>query len=786
MGTDYQRPAAALQLFGRSAGQSEQQAGRHEDLRLLTGHGQFVADVMLPGMLHVVFVRSPVARGKIIRLDTGAARALDGVVAVLTAADLNPHAGSLRATPVLNAKDPQLLPLAEGDVRFFGEPVAMVVAESQCIADDAAELVDLQIEHRCPVLDLERALEDPEQRVFDELDTNMFAHMTFPVRPKLRAALESSPHVVRATFRQQRLANAPLETRGIVASYSFGALRAWISTQNPHEARLAISRVTGVPEQHVRVTARDVGGSFGQKFWTARDELAVALAARQLARPLKWIESRRENLITSSHGRADIGICTFAVDPDGRFLGSHLDHLEDAGVYPTGVIGGAGAFVGMMFTGPYKVPMHAFRFRSVRTNTCPRGAYRGPWTFATVAREQMIDEVARAIGKDPVELRRRNIVRSGDLPYTMPTLVVLDRVTSADTLEQAIALIGYDDFRATQRRAFEQEGRLLGIGVALYVEPTSGGSMDPIGSDTAVVRVAPSGAVTVYLATGSHGQGIETTMAQLVSQELGVSLSDIAVVQGDTELTPYGRGTGASGTAVITGGACRAACSSVRDKGRRVAAHLLGTAAEDVTLVGGVFRTVGSVEEITWAQLARMAYHETQRLPQGEMPGLEAIGTYKAPPVTWSNGCHTCTVEVDRATGVVRILRYVASEDCGMMINRAIVEGQIVGGIAQGIGAALQERVLYDDAGNPVTTTFMDYPLPAATDVPAVEFGHIETPSDTPGGHKGIGQGGAVGSPPCVFNAVADALALVGASVHETPLTPHAILRALGSASQRS
>ncbi|RJL27216.1 molybdopterin-dependent oxidoreductase [Bailinhaonella thermotolerans] len=763
---------------GEGARAERGRVGRREDARLLTGQGRFVADVALPGMAHAAFVRSPVARGRITRLDAGRARGLDGVVAVLTAADLNPRAGSLRATPMLGVKGPALTPLAEGRVRFAGEPVALVVAESRYAAEDAAELVELEIEPLPPVLDVRRAAEDAEHLVYDELDTNVNEQMTFPTRPRLRAALESSPHVVRATFRQQRLANAPLETRGIVASYALGELHAWISTQNPHEARLAISRATGVPEHNVRVTARDVGGSFGQKFWTGRDELAVAVAARLLGRPVKWIEDRRENLTTAGHGRSDEGECAFALDGEGRFLGWYLDHLEDSGAYPTGVIGGAGPFVGMMFTGPYKVPMHAFRFRSVRTNTCPRAAYRGPWTFATVAREQMIDEVAREVGLDPVELRRRNVVGAGDLPYTMPTRMVLDRVTPAETLEQAVALLGYDEFRRERRRAFEREGRLLGAGVALYVEPSGGGTMDPIGSDTATVRVAPSGAVTVHLATGSHGQGVETTMAQLVSEELGVPLEDVAVVQGDTASTPYGRGTGASGTAVITGGACRAACARVREKASRIAAHVLGADPGEVVAEGGVFRA-GPGRALEWAELARLAYHDTGRLPPGETPGLEAAGSYKAPPITWSNACHACAVEVERETGRVRVLRYVVSEDCGVMINPMVVEGQIAGGVAQGVGAALFERAGYDAAGNPLAVSFAEYRLPTAAEAPEVRFGHVETPSDTPGGHKGMGQGGAVGSPPCVFNAVADALHLVGARVYETPLTPEAILATL-------
>jgi carbon-monoxide dehydrogenase large subunit len=756
---------------------------RREDLRLLTGNGQFVADVMLPDMLHVHFVRSVVARGKLIAVECSAARKLPGVAAVFTADDLNRDAGSLRATPMLGTSGPTILPLADSEVRFVGEPIALVIAETPAVATEAAELVVIKVEPRRPVLDPQDAVESADARVFEELHSNIHAEMVFPTRPKLRTALEASPHVVRRTFRQQRLANAPLETRGIVASYRAGKLQAWMSTQNPHEARLAISRATGIAEDCVRVIALDVGGSFGQKFWAGREELTVAIAARRLGRPLKWIETRHENLTASSHGRADIGTCTIALDTQHHFAGWHLDHLEDSGAYPTGVIGGAGPFVGLMFTGPYKVPMHAFRFRSVRTNTSPRGAYRGPWAFATVAREQMIDEAARAIGIDALELRRKNVIRAGDLPYTMATLLSLDRVTPADTLEQAAALIGYDDFRIAQRLAFERQGRLLGVGLALYVEPCSGGSMDPIGSDSVGLRIAQGGSVTATLATGSHGQGVETTMAQLIGAELGVPLTAIRIVQGDTEVAPYGRGTGASGTAVITGGACRAACAALREKGRRIAAHLLNISSDEVVFRDGKFRDPASAHEFTWADVALVACRETDRLPPGEPIELEAIGSYRAPPATWSNGCHACTLEIDPATGGVTLLHYVASEDCGVMINRMIVAGQIAGGIAQGIGAALEEGVVYDSMAVPLTRSFLEYPIPRAADLPPIELGHIETASDSPGGHKGVGQGGAVVSPACVFNAVADALALVHVKAPQMPLTSQAIFTAFRSAS---
>lgn len=734
---------------------------RREDRRLLAGRGEFVNDVFKPETLHVVFLRSPVAAGRLVHLDVRAARAVDGVVEVLTAEDLNPHAGPMVATPVLDDDDPPLRPLADRRVRYFGEPLALVVAQDRYVAEDAAELIKVEIEPDDPVLDPAAA---GESRVRHE--------MTSPVRPRLRRALDESPHVVRATVRQQRHANAPLEPRGVVASYDpvTGELRAWISTQNPHEAKLAMARVTGVAADRVRVSAGDAGGSFGQKFWAGREELTVTLASRLLGRTLKWIEDRRENLTASPHARADTGTGTFALDADGRLLGCFLEHVEDAGAYPTGIIGMAGPFVGMMFTGPYRVPLHAFHFRSVRTDTAPRGAYRGPWAFATVAREETLDEVARQIGLDPLELRRRNVVGAGELPYTLPTRMTLDHVTPADTLEEVARRLDYDRLRERQRRLFADEGRLLGVGVALCVEPSSIGTTQPLDRDTARLRVEADGTVTAFLATGSGGQGVETTMAQVVASELDLDVDAVRVVQGDTGSTPYGRGTGASGTAVITGSACRAAAAELLVAAKEAAADRLGVPAGRVELRrGGLGDREDAGVAVPWAGLA----------------GLEAVGSFKAPPVTWSNACHGCVVEVDRDLGLVRIERYVVAEDCGKIINVKVVEGQIAGGVLQGIGGALLEEVRYDARGVPLTTGLADYLLPTTTDAPVVECGHIETPSDTPGGHKGMGQGGAVGALPCVFNAVADALSLVGARVEGTPVNQERILTALAEAAAR-
>lgn len=777
--TSIVRAVARAAAANDAARASEDIPRRREDLRLLAGRGEFVNDVHPPGTLHAAFLRSTVAAGWITRLDVTGALAHDDVVAVFTAADLNDLAGPMRPTPMLDAAEPPLLPLAADRVRFVGEPLALIVAADRYVAEDASELIDVVIEPTNQVLGLTAAARDDATLVDPTAGSNLCQDMASPIRPKLRQALADSPHVVHATVHQQRQANAPLEPRGVVASYdrATGELSATISTQNPHEAKLAMSRVTGVPADRVRVTARDVGGSFGQKFWTGRDELTVTLAARVLGRTVKWIEDTRENVTACTHARMDTATGTFALDDDGHILGSYLDHLEDTGAYPTGVIAKAGPFVGMMFTAPYRIPLHAFRFRSVRTNTCPRGAYRGPWAFATVARERMMDQIAREVGIDPLELRRRNVISAGELPYALPTRLVLDHVTPAETLEDVARRLDYAGFRRRQRRLAVEEGRLLGVGVVLCIEPSSIGTMDPISSDTARLRVAQDGTITAFLATGAGGQGVETTMAQVVAAELGVDVDDVLVVQGDTETTPYGRGTGASGTAVITGGACRAAAAELLATATDLAADLLDVPADRIETRRGVFvDRKDSAAVLSWAELAKAA------LERGQVGGLAATGRFTAPPATWANSCHGCVVEIDRDLGQVRIERYVLAEDCGKIINAKVVDGQIAGGVLQGIGGALFEEVRYDDQGRPLTLGLSDYAVPTATDAPTVECVHIETPSTTPGGHKGMGQGGAAGALVCVFNAVADALALVGARVDRTPLDPRRILTALAEA----
>jgi carbon-monoxide dehydrogenase large subunit len=737
-------------------------------------------------MLHATFVRSPVARGTITHLDVAAARELPGVVEVLTATEVNSPTHQFWQT--MMGPDAGGAPgrvLADGDVRYVGEPIAIVVAESRYVAEDAAELVDLDIDPLPPVLDMFAALEDATELVHPELGTNVAGDVPADV-PGLQERLEAAPHLFTETFHQHRYLCVPMETRGIVAAWDpwLEQLELTVSCQSVHETRLFYSRMLGIPEDAIHVTMGDVGGSFGQKMFAMREEHAVVIAARAIGdRPVKWIEDRTENLISGGHAREESIEITVAVDDDGRLLGGRARHVENVGAYPHPGNGMNGSAAMGVFPGPYRwggLGSVAYRALGVFTNTCGHCAYRGPWMMETTGREQMMDVVAQKLGIDPLELRRRNTLSAEEMPFTTPMQMQFETLDPAGTLEQAAELIGYDEFRKEQERA-RAEGRLIGIGLSSYVEPQFGFGI--LGTEAATVRIEPSGKVNVYMSTGSHGQSVETTMAQVVADELGVALDDVRIVQGDTARTPYGAGTGGSRTGAVAGGAAHAAAASMREKVLQIAAHLLEASVDDIEMHDSVVTVKGVPgAQLPLAHVAAAAYLNTDALPPGTSPGLEVSERYKAPTFMFSNATHAATVEVDRVTGQVSILRYVVSEDCGNMINPMVVEGQIAGGVVQGIGGVFYEHMVYDGDGNPTTTTFLDYLLPTAAEVPDLEYGHVVTPSSTPGGYKGMGEGGAIASPAALLNAVRDALAPLGVSITEQPLSPDRVLRLIEGA----
>jgi len=753
-----------------------QRVARREDARFLTGRGQYVDDITLPGTLHAAFARSDVARGTVASVDTTAAAAMPGVVAVLVAADVNHlvHEWLVDGESADLGYTRPFRVLADGDVRFVGDPIAVVVAESRYVAEDAVDALDIAVDPSQPVIDPEAALDGNAPLVHAESGSNLLYELPGGDTTAIDDVFASAPVVVTDTFRQHRYTTVPLETRGTLASWdpSTEELTVWTSTQGPHGTRSYLARLLGIDDSHIRVVMPDVGGSFGLKMHPSREEIAVVLATRRLGRPVKWIQDRRENLMSDHHAREDQVTLTMAVDDEGTILGLKAEFLESCGAYPA-AFSSATPFTTMVFPGPYRVPVCAASARTVHTNTAGRGSYRGPWMIETVGREQMLDHVAARLGIDPLELRRRNVIGEEELPFALPTGLLYDQMTAAATLEQAAQLIGYEQLRE-QQRVWREEGRLVGIGVSLLAEP-SAMAFGWMSTDGATVRMGPNGRADVLTSAAGHGQSLETTIAQVVADELGIDVSHVRVRQGDTDAAPTGPGTGGSRSAVIAGGAAQAAAVEVRARMVAIAANELEAAPDDLEIVDGHIHVVGTpTRGVTVADVARKAYYEPGSLPAGQPPGLEGQSRYTpSSPVTWSNACHICVVEVDRQTGKVDILRYVVSEDCGVMINPNVVEGQIAGGVVQGIGGVLYEHLAYDDDGNPLTTTLMDYLLPTATEVPAIEYGHIETPAPTnPGGHKGMGEGGAIASPPAVINAVADALAPLGVKIRAQPLGP--------------
>jgi carbon-monoxide dehydrogenase large subunit len=758
---------------------------RREDLRLVTGRGRYVDDVTMPRQLHAAFVRSPAARGSLSGVDVTAARDVPGVVAVFAAGDINADAHAFWATMLgPDAGGPPMRVLADGDVRYVGEPIAIVVAESRYIAEDAAELVEFDVDTTPAVVTMDQGLRS-EHVVHPELGGNLAGAIPPMPNPDVDAMFAGADRVVTERFDQHRYLCVPMEPRGLIASWDPWQKRMDIvaSTQTAHETRAQWARLLNISEDAVRVVMGDVGGSFGQKMFPGREDHAVVLAAKKLGRAIKWIEDRSENLIAGGHAREESIETSFALDADGIILGAKAHHVENVGAYPTLGTGMMSQTAAAIFPGPYRMKKLAYTAQAVYSNTCGHCAYRGPWMMETVAREQMVDVVAHDLGIDPLEFRRRNVLQRSELPFTNAMGITYEAVSPAETLEQAAELIGYDAFRAEQEEA-RRNGRYIGVGLSLYIEPQPGFGI--LGTEAATIRVEPSGVVNVLMGTGSHGQSLETTIVQVVADELGVHIDDVHFHQGDSAATPYGPGTGGSRSAAIASGAATEAAHQVRDKILQIGAHLLEASPDDVEMTDSVISVKGDpAAGIPLARVAATAYLNTDALPAGVAPGLEISARWKSPMFMFSNACHAVTVEVDPATGVVRILRYVVSEDCGNMINPMVVEGQIAGGVVQGIGGVFYEHFVYDGDGNPLTTTFLDYQLPTAAEVPDFEYGHVVTPAPTPGGYKGMGEGGAIASPAALVNAVRDALRPFGAKLTAQPLTPETIVRAIEDAAAR-
>jgi len=772
-------------------------APRKEDARLLAGRGRYVTDVELPRMLHVAFVRSPHAHARIRGVDTAAARAAAGVAAVVTGADADwaPHRIEARSALPGYAMTGQPI-LAWPEARFAGEAVVAVVARDRYAAEDAAALVSVDWELLPAALDLV----DPTRAgvvVHEAAPGNVLLARRFE-SGQVEEALAAAAVVIERVFRTNRQSASPLEGRAGVADWSpgEGRLTLWLGTQVPHLVRHALAEMLALPQNRIRVVAPDVGGGFGVKAVLYPEDVALCLLAMRLGRPVKWVEQRREGFLASAHARDHRYEVRAGFDRDGRLLALDARIACNAGAYSVfpWTAGIEALMAGGLLAGPYKVPHYRCEVAAVATHTTPAGPYRGVARPATTfVMERLLDLGARALDLDPVALRRINLIGASDLPYTSATRLVHDCASYPICFERAVEAIGYETFRAEQAR-LRREGRYLGIGFANYNELTglgqaaSAGPRMPFrtGHEGATVRMDPSGAVTVLAGVTSQGQGLETTMAQLAAAELGLPLEAVRVILGDTDATPFGLGAFASRQAVIGGGAVARAARALREKITAIAAHLLEAAAADLEVADGRIAVRGMpARGISMLEVARVAHLETHRLPPETEPGLEATRFYDPIRGTFAAGTQAAVVEVDVATGRLEIRRYVCVEDTGRVINPLIVEGQMQGAIAQGIGGALLEHLVYDEAGQLLTGTLMEYALPTAADVPAFELAHVEVPAENLLGVRGVGEGGTLGPPAALANAVADALAPLGVEVNELPITPARLWSRASSASAR-
>ncbi len=720
-----------------------------------------------------------------------AARAAPGVVAVLTAADLAGRTAEMRLGAPPGLARPGFGPLAADKVRFVGDPVAIVVADSRARAEDAAELVELDDEPLEPVATIADALDPTRPALFDEVGSNVL-YRERRTHGDPDAAFGAADDVVTLTFRQHRQANAPLEGRGAVAEYAAdtGALVYHAAHQNPHALRVALATLLDHPADLVTVRCGDIGGSFGQKAYASREDVALAAAAVTVGRSVAWIEDRTENLLAAGQARDEVLEVDAAVSRDGAVLGLRVRMTLDQGAYqlttlPPTVVP---TIVRVLLPGPYRIEHLEFDATVVATNKATYVAYRGPWEAETWVRERLLDVVARRVGIEPIEARRRNLYAASEFPRRLATGPTLASVTARETLERVDALVDVAAFRAEQRHA-RGDGRYLGFGVATVLEPAPGppdyraaigAGAAPRSAQRAVAHLDPDGTVVVTTSQSPHGQGHETTLGQLAADTLDVDLTQVRVVHGDTRHTPFNLvGTGGSRAATLASGAVLGATRALRDQARALVAHRLEADVDDLEVRGGRVHVRGTpVAGMTLAEVAAASASPTR--PADVRPALTSSFDFGIPDGGWSQATHCCWVDVDVETGLVRIPRYLVVEDCGEMINPAIVEGQVRGGVAQGIAGVLYEWAAYGADAQPLAATFVDYLLPTASEIPPIEIDHLETARQGPIDFRGVGEGGAIGAPAAVTNAIEDALAPFGVVVTEQYLPPARILELIG------
>ncbi|MFQ5555247.1 MAG: xanthine dehydrogenase family protein molybdopterin-binding subunit [Acidimicrobiia bacterium] len=778
---------------------------RREDPALIQGKGKYVDDIKLPGELHVAFVRSPFARATINSIDSSAALAISGVRAVYTIEDVR-HLGPLLAQVPVGALRPLL---ADGAVHHAGEAVAMVVADSRYVAQDAADAIAVDYEPQEAVVSLKDAASD-RLKVHDGLESNVLMSWAGPfgMEPdqiaEVKAGIDAAKEgdgvvVVSQEMTNQRLIPVAIEPRAVLADYNGGynSFDVWSSTQMPHALAGALATTFGLPTTSVRVVAPEVGGGFGCKLNLYNDEVLVAFASMDLGAPVRWTETRREASNSTIQGRGWVATATITGTADGEILGYELEGLADMGAYSqnfTVAVPFLGLFVG---SGQYKMPTY-WKMDCVATNTVTTDAYRGAGRpEAIYYLERIIDMYAREIGMDPAVVRMKNFVSSDDFPAAISPLgFAMDTGDYGSNLQALLDHFDYSGWRKEQDAA-RAEGRTVGIGLATYVEVCGfapagladlGFSWSAYGLPSAfngsgVVRVHPDGTATVVIGTGPSGQGHQTTWAQIVGDQLGIPVENVRVRHGDTGESPMGIGTFGSRSAAVDGSAAYEAAGRVREKAAQIAAHLLEASAEDIVLADGGAHVAGSPDSsVPWADIASTAY-QPHKLPEGVEGGLESHVVFSPANATWPFGSHLAMVEVDEDTGNVEILRYACMDDCGNVINPMIVDGQLHGGVTQGIGQALFEEAIYDDAGNLLSGSLVDYPLPTAADLPAYELARTTTPTDINAmGVKGIGEAGTIGSAQTVVNAVVDALAPGGVTHIDMPLRPRKVWQAIQDA----
>jgi aerobic carbon-monoxide dehydrogenase large subunit len=757
---------------------------RREDPRLVSGHGRYTDDLTRPALLHAAFVRSPFAHAKVRKIDITDAVKAPGVVAVYTARDFEGVIlGPMGAAPGLvpDKKVPERFPLAKDETHYQGDPVAMVIADTKSQAADAAQMIEVDWEQLPAVHDLEAALKPDAAKAHSNLENNISWDLTMIPEDATAEAFKNAEVVVKERIYQQRLAPVPMEPRAILAEWNEfdGQLTVWMSTQNPHLIRLPLAMTLGLGEHKVRVVSHDVGGGFGSKIDPYPEDFLIAAAAKKLSRTVKWNETRTESMQNAYAGRGQYYDVEVAAKKDGTLLGLRVTQTLDVGGYAAGFCTFM-AIALIVCGGGYKWPAISARTVGVFTNKTPTDAYRGAGRpEATHLVERIMDKLAAELGMDPVELRRKNFIQPNEFPFTQNFGFVIDSGNYEKAMDKALELADYKQLRQKQAE-LRKQGRYMGIGLSSWIElcgfgpaaamaPATGG----LGlTESSQIRFHPTGSVNVYVGTHSHGQGHDTTFAQLAADQLGVPYESVELHHGDTAEGPgFGFGTYGSRSLAVGGMAIYMSCQKIIEKAKKVAAHMLEAAEEDVEFDKGRFFVKGSPDKSKVIQ--EVAFASFGPLPAGLEQGLEATSYFDPPNLVWPFGTHICVLEVDPDTGSVDIQKYVAVDDCGPVINPMIVDGQLHGGVVQGLAQALFEEMVYDDSGQLRSATFLDYSMPTANEIPEMVLDKTVTPSPTNAlGVKGIGEAGTIAASAAVINAICDALAPLGISHVDMPASP--------------